>query len=151
MAPFRFRLNAILEWYRKQYQLEQGRLGTCAERAVQAETELERHRKDVLALQLELIQAPAVQALELVALGSFRHRAKQREVLLRQNWLKSRQAFDHQRTVVQAAQRRLRLIERLRDKRLSEYDYELSRELEALASESHLAAFARGLNDPPNP
>jgi len=41
------------------------------------------------------------------------------------------------------AQRRVRLLERLRERRFSEWEAELNRELEALAAESYLARWKR--------
>ena len=108
---------------------------------------MERHRRDVLARQMDLIRSPAIQASELAALGWFRHRAKQRDLQLSQKCRMSEQALEQQRAVALTAQRRLRLIEKLRDRRHSEYQYEVARELEALASETYLASFARSMND----
>ena len=58
MAPFYFRLAKVLDWYRKQSQIEEQKLRFCSERAAQAKTEIERHQRDVLARQMELIRSP---------------------------------------------------------------------------------------------
>lgn len=145
MLAFRFRLARVLEWYRKQSQIEGERLRLCAEYAAQARAELERHRKNVLDRQMELIRSPRPDARELAALEPFHRRAKQHEIQLKQQCRQSEQALERQRAIAQVAQRRLRLVENLRDRRLSEHQYEADRELEELASETHLAAFARAL------
>ena len=134
-----------------QCRLEEERLRLCIEEAARATAEMERHRRDVLARQMELIQSPKIQASELAALGWFRHRAKQRDLQLSRQCRQSEQALEQQRGVALTAQRRLRLIEKLRDRRYSEYQYEAARELEALASETYLASFARSMNDQPDP
>jgi hypothetical protein len=149
MAPFRFRLARVLEWYRKQSQIEEERLRLCTEQAIQAIAAVERHQRDVLARQMELIQSPEPQTHELAALEPFRRRAKQHEAQLIRKCHSSTQEADLQRGVAQAAQRRLRLVEKLRDRRLSEHSYEADRELEELATETHLAGFARNLSGKP--
>lgn len=146
MTQFHFRLARVLEWYRKQCQIEEERLRLCTERATQARTALERHQKSVLARQMEVLQSPQPQVRELAALVPFRNRAKQHEVQLRQKYQRCEQEADQQRAVALAAQRRLRLVEKLRDRRLSEHQYEADRELEELASEAHLAGLARAHN-----
>jgi len=147
MAPFRFQLERVLGWYRTQADLEEERLRVCADAAAHAVAEMERHRRDSLALQMEVLRSPKIQASELAALGSFRRRAKQLDRELREKCQKTGQALEQQRGVVLAAQRRLRLMEKLRDRRLAEYQYETARELEALASETFLAAYARGMTE----
>jgi hypothetical protein len=66
---------------------------------------------------------------------------------LREKCTKSQQELDRQRDIALLSQRRQRLVEKLRDRMLSEYQYEADRELEELASESHLAGLARTVND----
>ncbi|MGD1070245.1 MAG: hypothetical protein ABSB15_08900 [Bryobacteraceae bacterium] len=145
MAPFHFPLARVLDWYRTQCRLEEERLRLCADAAAHAVTEMERHRRDSLALQMEVISSPRIQAAELAAVASFRHRTKQLDLRLRQKCQETGQALERQHGIALTAQRRLRLIEKLRDRRLSEYQYEAARELDALASETYLASFARGL------
>ena len=151
MTPFRFPLSKVLEWYRKQSQIEGERLRICAERVAQAKIDVERHQRDVRARQMELIESPQPRTLELAALAPFLRRAKQQELLLWQKYHKIAQELERQRGVSLAAQRRLRLTEKLHDRQLSEHDYEASRQLEEMASEAYLARFARALNDNPAP
>jgi len=148
MASFQFRLARALDWYRKQCQIEENRLRLCTERAAQAKAMIERHQTEVARRHRELIDSPTINAQELGAWGSFQRRANNVEAQLRQKSLKSDELVTRQRGVVQIAQRRLRLIEKLRERRFAEHRYEAERQLEELASESHLAAFARSLSDP---
>lgn len=116
------------------------------ELVVQAREAMERHKEEVHR-KTELIRSPDFQAFELAALASFRHHARQVERQLWQKQSKLEQAVAHQRTVVQAARRRLSLVEKLKERRVEEYRLEVERELEAVASESHLAGFARSLTE----
>ena len=147
MASFHFQLARVLDWYRTQCRLEEERLRLYAAAVARAQDERERHRRDSLALRLEVIRSSKIEASDLAALESFGHRARQLDLRLGQKCRETAQALEQQRGVALNAQRRLRLIEKLRDRRLSEYEYESARELEALASETFLASFARGLSE----
>ena len=147
MAPFQFRLARVLDWYQERCRLEENRLRVLAELAARAEAEIEFHRKEVLAHQMELLRSQNLHAFELAALGSFCRRAKKREAQLFEDCKNSKGSLENQRKVVVAAQQRLQLIEKLRARRLEEHRYQEARELEELASESYLAAFARDLNE----
>jgi hypothetical protein len=147
MARFKFRLARVLDWYQERCRLEEDRLRVLAEVAARAESEIELHRKEVLAHQTELIQSPSLHVFELAALSSFCGRAKKREAQLSEHWKNSRSSLENQRKVALAAQQRLRRLGKLHDRRLGEHQYQEARELEELASESHLAAFVRDLNE----
>jgi hypothetical protein len=112
--------------------------------------DLDLHRQQVLARRTELIQATTVQAYELASLASFRHRAQQREAELEKIRAQREQAVVRQKSIAQKAQTRLRLMEKLKDRRQAEYTYQTERELETMASEMHLAGIARSMNSAMN-
>ncbi|HVY91989.1 MAG TPA: hypothetical protein VHA14_04535 [Bryobacteraceae bacterium] len=147
MGPFRFRLARVMDWYEKQSHLEAEKLRLCAEQVVRTQMEIEQHKKDVLTHQMELLAKPNPDPHELAALGPFQQGAKKKERLLVRKLKKSEEATEQQREISQAAQRRLRLIEKLRDRRLAEHTYVFDRELEEIASEAYLARYARALQD----
>jgi hypothetical protein len=147
MVPFQFRLARVFDWYQERCRLEEDRLRVLAELAARAESEIELHRKEVLAHQTELIQSQSLHAFELTALGSFCRQAKKREAQLSEHCKSSKSSQENQRKVVLAAQQRLQLLGKLHDRRLGEHRYQESRELEELAAESYLAAFVRDLNE----
>jgi glucose-6-phosphate dehydrogenase assembly protein OpcA len=146
MSKFHFRLEKVLDWYRKQCQIEEQRLRMCSDRVLQTQAEIERHQQEVLARQMELIECPMPDTAELAALGPFRRGARGQEKLLRQKLRTYEQELVRQRGVAQLARRRQRLVENLRERRLSEHQYEADREMEELASETHLAGLVRALN-----
>ena len=150
MGPFRFRLARVMDWYEKQSHLEAERLRMCAEQVVRMQGEIDQHKKDVLTHQMELLEKPNPDAHELAALGPFQRHAKRQEHRLRQKLQQGEEATEKQREISQAAQRRLRLVEKLRERRLAEHDYLFDRELEEIASEAYLARYARELNEPQN-
>ncbi len=147
MAPFRFRLARVLDWYTKQSRIEEQRLRVCVERAAQAKAEIERHKKNVLSQRMELIQSPQPQVAELAAWGPYYRGATRHEARLREKCNKTEQELERQRDIARLAQRRQRLVEKLRDRMLADHKYEADKELEELASETHLAGLTRMLND----
>jgi hypothetical protein len=142
------RLARLRSWYDKQYQLEQNRMHLCMDQFLRAGKELDLHREQILARRTELIQADTFQAGELATLASFRHRAQQREAELVKARAQREQALGRQKSITQKAQTRLRLVEKLTERRLAEYNYQKDRELETMASEMYLAGVARGMNIP---
>jgi flagellar export protein FliJ len=150
MGPFRFRLAKVMDWYKKQSHLEAERLRMAAEQVIRTKAEIVKHQNDVLAHQMEVLASPNPDAHELASLGPFQRRAKRQENWLQHKLRQNEEETERQRTVTQAAQRRLRLIEKLRERRLAEYQYEFSREIEEVASEAYLARFARALHESPS-
>jgi hypothetical protein len=150
MGPFRFRLARVMDWYEKQSHLEAERLRMCGEQVVRLQGEIEQHKKDVLSHQMELLAKPNPEAHELAALGPFQRGARRQEHRLRLKLQQGEEATEKQREISQAAQRRLRLVEKLRERRLAEHEYLFDRELEEIASEAYLARYARALNEPQN-
>ena len=135
-----------MDWYEKQSRLEAERLRMCAEQVVRIQVEIDQHKKDVLAHQMELLAKPNPDPYELAALGGFQRGARKQEHRMRQKLKKGEEAAEQQREISQAAERRMRLVEKLRERRLAEHQYLFDRELEEIASEAYLARFARELN-----
>jgi flagellar FliJ protein len=140
---FVFRLESVLRWRRSLFEQEQNRL-----RALVAE-------RDAILLRLKeleelrqraeqaLLEAPAVTGSELAALEAYRRRLNLERARKQQELTDCEARIEAQRQRVLEAQRRVRLLERLRERRFSEWEAELNRELEALAAESYLARWKR--------
>jgi len=141
---FVFRLESVLRWRRSLFGQEHNRL-----RALVAE-------RDAILLRLKeleelrqraeqaLLEAPAVTGSELAALEAYRRRLNLERARKQQELADCEPRIEAQRQRVLEAQRRVRLLERLRERRFSEWEAELNRELEALAAESYLARWKRG-------
>jgi len=122
MPAFQFRLNRVLEWYRTQFQLEENRLAVCLAALSKAQESIVRLQVESLRIEREVISGTAISARDLSALGLCRDRA-----------------LKEQMSIVQAAQRRLRLVEKLRERRLAEHLYAEDQALESLAAEAYLS------------
>jgi hypothetical protein len=143
--PFRFRLSRVLDWFERQYQLEAGRLRQFAEKAATAHRELARHRESRLANELQTLRLESLQGNDFRARESWRAAATLKESHLIMACRSAEKDLDQQRLITLAAQRKMRLVEKLRDRKRDEFDYLAARELEEIGADSHLAGFARNL------
>jgi hypothetical protein len=143
---FRFRLSRVLDWYERQYRMEAGRLRLCEERSVTAQAELSLHRQSRLAAENQLLRMGSFQADDLRARELHRKRSMLRESQLVGICQNADRDLEMQRSVTVAAQRRVRLVEKLRDRKRDEFDYHAAQDLEQAAADSWLAGYARSLN-----
>jgi hypothetical protein len=95
-----------------------------------------------LSIERDVLSRPAIPARDFVALGLYRLGAKKRELGL--NGVRDRCEGEvaAQRVKLQAAERRVRLLEKLRERRVAEHVYAETRELEELASDAFFAKWA---------
>jgi hypothetical protein len=142
---FRFRLARVLEWYEYRYRVEAGRLGQCAERLAAAQEELARHRESRLASENQLLQLESLHGDDLRARELYRKRSMLRESQLIRICRDADRDIETQRLVTVTAQRKVRLVEKLRDRRRDEFNYLVARDLEQVAADSWMAGFARSL------
>ena len=142
MPDFQFRLSRVLEWYQVQCREEEHRLAHCVAALAKAQKEIARLRVENLRIERETLAAGSLVAQDFWALGLYRLRAKIQAAELEQDRLRCERAWKDQTAAVQAAQRRLRMVEKLRERRLSEYRYAEDRALENLAAEAYLSKWA---------
>jgi flagellar export protein FliJ len=91
---------------------------------------------------MQLHSSAVVSGQDLSALAGFRQhiQARSREIAARR--AEAQKQLEVQQKVMLEARRRCRLLERLRERRLSEWQTACNRETETLASESFLARWA---------
>jgi hypothetical protein len=143
---FRFRLAKVLEWYDRRYQVEASRLRQCAERSASAHAELARHRELRLENENQLLRLESLGGNDLRARELYRKQSMLRESHLIRIGQDADRDLEAQRSATLIAQRRVRLVEKLRDRKRVEFIYLESRDLEQAAADSWLAGFARNLN-----
>ena len=139
MPNFQFRLSRVLDWYQTQCQLEETRLGQCLQALSQVQESIALLQAETVRIEREVIFGGSVSGHDLASLGLYRLRAKIQAAELDQERIRCEQAVHAQMAVVQAAQRRLRLVEKLRERRLAEHLYAENKALETLASEAYLS------------
>jgi hypothetical protein len=143
MNAFRFPLQKALEWRRTQLELEEVRFRQqSAEMADLDRTSAQLNAAGRTAEHRVRDWNPVAGG-ELAALGSYRLHVKLKETELAIPRAECRKELNRRENVMLEARRRLRLLERLRERRLEEWCAERDKELEELASEAYLAKWKR--------
>jgi hypothetical protein len=143
MTSFRFSLEKVLSWRRTQLEIEQARYGQ--KMAAVAALDHARAELEASGIQAE-VQVRAwnpVAGAELAALSGFRRAVRVKEGQVAKRRAEAAQAADAQLKLMLEAQRRCRLLERLKERRQAEWTAANDRDLEQLATESYLARFSR--------
>src|SRR5262249_15855933 len=135
MQTFRFRLAKVLEWYTRQYEEEEIRFGACLAALTKAQEVIVALQAERLAIEPETVWMEGMAGRELVSVGLYRLGSKKHEVELNELRERCESAVREQREKLQAAQRKVRLLEKLRERRVAEHVYAETRELEELASD----------------
>ncbi len=147
MPAFHFRLDRVLEWYRTQLRLEENRLASYLANLNLVHERIVRLQDERVSAERAVTFSTAIRASDLAYLDSYRSRVKAEAATLEQELIERERVVQAQRFAIQKAQRRVKLVEKLRDRRLAEYRYEEDRSLENLAAESYLAKFAARTNN----
>ena len=142
MQAFRFRLEKVLEWYTRQYELEERRLTVCLSALTEAKSAIASLMAERLSVERDMLALTTILAPDFAALGRYRVGAKHRELELNGVRDRCQAEVEAQRLKLQAAERRVRLVEKLRERRVEEYVYAETRELEELASDAFFSKWA---------
>ncbi len=143
MTAFRFRLETVLAGRRTQAQLaemEFRREAAALAALDQATAELEARG---IQTEAEVRDWSPLEGSDLAALGAFRRSVeRQTKDLAARRTAQTKKLAEREQAMVDA-RRRCRLLERLRERRLAEWQSESDRELEQAAADSYLARLAR--------
>ena len=143
MKTFSFSLDRVLAWRR--LQLEQER---AALQKLLADAQTLAHRAQAVqenrrAYERSLSRALHFDAFEVATLPHWQSQVKHVLTTLAGELQQLEIRLDHQRARHRAAEQKVKLLERLRDRRLGAWRLELSKEEEAFATEAHLAGCFR--------
>jgi hypothetical protein len=143
MITFRFRLDKVLAWRRTQLELAEVEFrreaGALAE-LDRVSTELEAYS---VRTEAEVREWSSLSGCDLLALNGFRLQVGRRVKELAVQRIEQARKLAEREQVMLEARRRCRLLERLRERRLAEWQSASGKELEQVASESYLARFSR--------
>jgi len=142
MQTFRFRLEKVLEWYTRQYELEERKLTVCLAALAESKAAIASLLAERLTIERDVLALPAIPARDLAALSLYRLGAKKRELELSVIREQREAEVESQRAKLQIAERKVRLLEKLRERRVAEYTYAETKELEELASDAYFAKWA---------
>jgi flagellar export protein FliJ len=139
MKAFHFRLERVLEWRRTEFELEEHRLRETTAALDRLDEERGRLSAEMEAAEQALRSSDTVDGADLAAHSGY---------LLRLRWNAGalagrrvpieRELATRQERLIEA-RRRLRIIEKYRERRLDAWEAALGREIEAFAGESYLA------------
>jgi flagellar export protein FliJ len=142
MKRFEFRLQKVLEWREKQLEIEDARY----KQQMAGIAALDRARAGIEAAgvqaEMQLRSERAVSGQDLAALAGFRLHVRTRAIEIAAQRAEAQKRLEAQQLVMLEARRRCRLMERLKERRLAEWQTACYRELDDLASESFLARWA---------
>jgi hypothetical protein len=143
MAGFRFPLERVLEWRRTQLEMEEMRFRAAAA----ALAELDRMRAELgaagMKAESQVREWSKVSGEDLAALGNFRLRIKQKERDIDGMRAQRLRRLAERESALLEARRRCRLLERLKERRIEEWQAASDREMEAMAAELYLAGRGR--------
>jgi len=139
MKTFRFPLEKALEWRRIELEIEEARYKQQSAELIA----LDRRRAEIEAsgirAEIQVREWTPIAAGDLSALGSFRLRVKSDEAEIAGRRAECvRKLVDQQKQMLEA-RRRCRLLERLKERRLTEWKSACDHELEEIAAESYLS------------
>jgi hypothetical protein len=143
MNSFRFPLQKVLDWRRTQLELEDLRFRQQSAAMADLDRASARLNASGSTAERQVRIWNPLAGGELAALGSFRLHVKLKETELAVPRAECRKELGRRESVMLEARRRLRLLERLRERRLAEWCEARDKELEDLASEAYLAKWKR--------
>jgi len=143
MQRFQFRLERVLEWRRKKCRMEENSLAACLGHLNAADQGLVQLRSERNAIDREILARSPIPAPDFAHLGLYRLRAAKEEQQLIEERTNRARAAAQQRMRVLRAQQRVKLLEKLRERRLEEYMLLAGRELEQAAGEAYLSRWVQ--------
>ena len=143
MKKFSFPLDRVLNWRRLECERERARLeqriaehGAVEQRAFSIRRERDNTGQGIA-------EARVITGTEVATLVHWQMAVRRQLKELEIEEAKAADRIREQRTVVQEAESKVRLLERLREKRHGQWTVDLAREEETFATEVHLARFVR--------
>lgn len=143
MTAFRFRLERVLQLRRVQLELEEAKLRQAAAALAAIDREQSALETRAASAEVEVRRWSEVAGRDLAALEDFRAHARSQQQLLAARRAQAVRDLAAQETAMLEARRRCRLLERLKERRWSEWRAASDRELEEIAAESWLAQWGR--------
>jgi hypothetical protein len=146
MKKFEFRLDAALRWRNTQLQLERARLQKLLGEEQRLKCDLQHLADERQAALSDLQTSEHLRSFDLRVLSVYLVGAEARAHLLREQVEKCAGIIQQQRQRLLEAERNVRLLEKLKESRYSEWKHAFDQEIELGAEESWLAANFRTSN-----
>lgn len=145
MAQFQFSLEKVLRWRALELASEEARLEQLIREQLRLQSMRAGLSEEKSKLDRSLDNLPDLRGLDLRAAAAYNLRLKRQAENLAELAAKCERDLMAQKKKYRIAKQRFRLLETLKARKLAEWRQEQARELEALATESYLALWNRGL------
>jgi flagellar export protein FliJ len=142
MKQFEFRLSRVLDFRREQANVERARLQNFLAQVQKINDEIESLAIQVSDARDQIGQSVSVLGEDLSVFSDFERHTRDRIASLDQVRQQAQLQVTTQQSVVLEAERKVKLLLKLRQRKLSEWTFEEQKELETLAAESYLSRLA---------
>jgi len=143
MALFHFPLEKVLRWRLVQLAAEEAKQKKLLQEQVQLQTLRAELGVEKSRLSSSLATLPDLRGDDLRAMTAYSVRLKRLDESIAERTARCERNLAVQRKKYRDAQQKCRLLEELKARKVAEWRYEQSRQLETLASESYLANWNR--------
>ena len=143
MKSFQFRLERVLELRRTQLEIEESRYQQCLAAVAALDHDRAELEASGIHAEVQVRKWNPIVGTDLAALAAFRGAIRTKEKSIAALRDEAARKAAAQMTLMMEAQRRCRLMERLKERRLVEWRSEEAKELETLSAESYLARWTR--------
>lgn len=143
MKSFEFPLERILRWRAAQRAREEAKLKTLVGEQVNIQRQLQTLREEKRRVETSVADLNSLQGFDLRTLHGYRIRATDEQHRLMELLRRKDDQIAAQQRVYREAKRQCRLLEELKERRLTTWKYELGRELEEIAADSFTAKRSR--------
>jgi len=143
MNAFRFPLQRVLDWRLAQLELAEVRFKQQAATLAALDRERAGWEAAGIKAEIQVRDWNPVAGHDLTALDNFRLNVKEREKEIDGRRVECQRELSARQSAMLEARRRYRLLERLKERRLAEWQAARDHELEVMASESFLVKWHR--------
>jgi hypothetical protein len=143
MTTYRFRLQKVLDLRHTQLEAEESRFKQQLAALAGLDQERAGWATAGSKAEMQVREFNQLAGRDLTALGNFRLTVKQQQGVIDVRRLACQKSLEAQQGAMLEARRRCRLLERLKARRLAEWESARDHELEQLAAESFMAKWGR--------
>ena len=140
---FQFRLHRVLTWYQKRCQQEEDRLRVILNDISRVETDIEALQQSREAIERSVVESKSLAAADFSALAGYREGSRRNELAMEENKRRLEGILTDQRSRVMVLRTKIRLLEKLSERRLAEHVADEQKQLEELAGDVYRAATFR--------
>ncbi len=148
MKAFRFPLERVLEWRRMQRDIERSNIRAIATRIQELDDRRRQLSLERSVAEGEVLRAKTMDGADLARVAAFQLHVRNEKLTIANTRGQCEHELTAQREKLVEAQRQVKLLQNLRDKRMTRWTADLAREREQFAAEAFLARWQSGHGSP---